>query len=255
MPAHSYRLNVTVGAQPLRSGALFAEEAGGTLQRVLWFDAEVPKVDESDVDDEDLDHVPAPPMPITLPDFGRGLATVNENGPVYYFDVDTEIRREIRRDKRIRRWEGADAHRNLVKLKAAAAFAVLHGSTTITPDVWDVAEAIMFHSTTTREAVRETLAKAAAAEAHERATSRGRAAVTEASTREVLITRVAQALMKWMDKHPAATPTASQLKERAITGADRSLVAEAVALLVESERITEAGQTRVGTPMFKRVKA
>ena len=245
-PAHSYRLLVTVAAQPLRSGPLFAEEAGGTLQRCLWFDAELPRVDEADLEDlDDEDSIMSPPLRVTLPDFGSGDA-------VRYFTVDASVRREVRRDNRLRRWEGPDSHRNLVKLKAAAAFAVLHGSTRISAEVWEVAEAIMFHSNATREAVKDKLAQAAHEANANRALSRGRDAVTEASAREMLLEKVCTAIEKGLKRpaHSGKALSADQIRKACVAPADRSLAADAIDLLVSRDVLEPRGPNRKRFPTY-----
>jgi len=244
-PAHSYRLLVTVAAQPLRAGPLFAEEAGGTLQRCLWFDAEPPRVDEHDLvdEDDDGDDIASPPMRVTLPDFGSG-------DQVRYFDVDTSVRREVRRDYRLRRWEGADSHRNLVKLKAAAAFAVLHGSTRISAEVWDVAEAIMFHSTTTRESVKAALRDEQRREASGRAIAASAAQITSEAYRETRIETVEKAIVKFLRKHPDSQPTARGIR-KSIGPRDRPLADAALAGLVEAGTVEVAGQSHNRTDTYR----
>lgn len=241
VPAHAYRLVVTVAAQPLRCGPIFEEEAGGTLQRVLWLDSSVPVSDEDD--DEDLDATPPRPMKITLPKFPTTTGT-------YFFDVDPEIRREIRRDRRRQKWQDEDAHRNLVKLKAAAAFAVLHGSTSVTPEVWEVAEAIMSHSDGVRASVRRELDKERSVQMVTRADANARMEVISASKRELMVVAVAKKLDTWLRDHHTQAPTANELKQKAVTGADRSLVADALDLLIEREKVKVCGESRVGTPLY-----
>ncbi|MGV9710729.1 hypothetical protein ACWDTI_08700 [Gordonia sp. NPDC003424] len=236
--AHTYRLVVTVAAQPLRCGPIFEEEAGGTLQRVLWLDASVPKCDD---EDEDLDVAPSRPMPITLPKFP---ATTGR----YFFDVDPEIRREIRRDRRRQRWQDEDAHRNLVKLKAAASFAVLHGSTSITPEVWEVAEAIMSHSDGVRASVRLGLAKERSDQMAAKATTNARMEVISASQRDLMVDAVAKKVEKWLRANGPAT--ANRVKQAAVTGVDRSLVADALDLLMERGEVMVCGQSRVKSPLY-----
>lgn len=243
--AHTYRLVVTVGAQPLRCGPLFEEEAGGTLQRVLWLEASVPPC-EDDEDDEDLDVKPSRPMPITLPTFTAGT---------HYFGVADEIRREIRRDRRRQKWDGEDAHRNLVKLKTAAAFTVLHGSTEISPEIWEVAEAIMAHSDGVRASVRAALNDEQHREASGRAVASANARITAESHREIVVGRVAKKIEKWLADHPTVAPSANEIKKLVVTGVERSLVPEALELLIENDKVTEAGHNRNKNPLYGLPKA
>lgn len=241
--AHTYRLVVTVAAQPLRCGPIFEEEAGGTLQRVLWVDASVPVSDGDD--DEDLDAEPSRPMRITLPEFGITTGT-------RFFDVDPEIRREIRRDRRRQRWQGEDAHRNLVKLKAAASFAVLHGSTSVTPEVWEVAEAIMSHSDGVRASVRQELQTENHTRTLRAADTDANRAIASASAREMKVDRLAKAIEKWMRANPSKAPSANTFAKASVGGsAMRSLIPDALTALEGSDRITQAGQTQRGAPTYR----
>lgn len=240
--AHSYRLVVTVAAQPLRCGPLMAEEAGGTLQRVLWLSADMPELD--DTDDAEPDNRP---LGIVLPDFGQGIASPGDDGPVHYFGVAPEIRAEIRRDRRTGRWNGTeDAHRNLVRLKASAACAVLHGSTEISAEIWEWSGALLLHSTRTRKLVRAALGKANDERRRDRAANNSLQAVETAAAHEVQVEDVAASLLKQLHKVPDAAVTMSMLKKTQDPGR-RPLVPEAVSLLMERGQITEAKPSRLGT--------
>lgn len=240
VPAHSYRAVISVSAQPLRCGPLLAEEAGGTLQRVLWLSADDPDLELRDEAPSTLDVVP--------PDFRRG--PLMTPGP-RYFEVDPAVRLEIRKDRAEGKWKGTeDSHRNLVRLKVAAAGAVLHGSDTIGPDIWAWAGAVVEHSVRVRASVRHALDQESAQKLRDRAAAASITAVTTESLREIQAEQVAKALVNWMRKHPDKTPTTNGLKQVA-SRQQRALVPEAVELLREAGTITEAGATQKGTQSWR----
>lgn len=247
VPAHSYRLVTTVAAQPLRCAPLLAEEAGGTLQRMLWLSADTPDLEDPGEDPD------SKPLGVVLPDFGRGIASPGDTGPVHYFDVAPEVRAEIRADRIAGRWKGTeDAHRNLVKLKAAAACAVLHGSTQVTPETWTWAESLMTHSTRVRASVRAELANAESEAAGRRVLGQARAAITAASLRENAIENIAKAVERGMrkPKNRDKTFTEDGIRKSFVANASRSLVPEVIDLLIRRRVISEAGTSRVGTPTY-----
>ncbi len=240
--AHTYRLVVTVGAQPLRCGPILAEETGGTLQRALWLDATIPPSDDED-DDEDLDMTPSVPMSITLPRFTAGK---------HYFDVDPEIWREVRRDHKRQRWTGEDGHRNLVKLKAAASFAVLHGSTEITPAIWEVADALMSHSDAVRASVRAELRREEGARQESAAIARTNGELISASARVDAIDRAAAAVVRKMRRNPA--PMTARDMSKALNNHRRSLFPEALDLLIDLNSVVEVkGETTRSSTRFYRL--
>lgn len=241
VPAHSYRAVVIVSAQPQRCGPLLEEEAGGTPQRVLWLSADDPAMEIRDEEPNRLG--------VVLPDFGVPTSSPR------YFDVAQAIRAEIKEDRVAGKWKGTvDSHRNLVRLKAAAACSVLHGSTTVTPETWEWAGALVLHSVRVRESIRAELAAAEDAKSRNRAVSQALTGITADSVRETAVENVAKAMERWMRKNPDKTPTADGLRKSAVANASRSLVPEAVEMLLSRRAITEAGPTRVGTPTYRLAK-
>ncbi|MCX6470368.1 MAG: hypothetical protein NTW76_13770 [Corynebacteriales bacterium] len=241
VPAHSYRAVVTVGAQPLRCGPLLAEEAGGTLQRVLWLSADDPAPELRDEDPST--------MRVDLPDWSPGPITTP--GP-HYFTLADEVRLEIRENKRDRLWQGTeDSHRNLVKLKAAAACAVLHGTTEITSEVWAWAEALMTHSRLVRASVRRELYQETVEQLAKQAAYQARTAITSASSRELTVEKVAKAIERWMRRNAGQGATANSLRQAAVRAGDRSLVSEALDHLLAVGSVVESGKSRTGTPVYK----
>ncbi|WP_290726801.1 hypothetical protein [Gordonia sp. UBA6683] len=241
--AHAYRAVVTVSAQPLRCGPLLAEEAGGLLQRVLWLSADDPDL-------EDRDETPTT-MPLTLPKFTSGMAAPGGEPAPCYFTVAQGVRDEIRANRLEGKWKGTeDAHRNLVRLKVAGAGAVLHGSSEISLDLWAWAGQIMEHSTRVRASVRAELGRAEGERRKREASAQATHGIVAASARELAVVRVAKAIEKWMRRNYTTAPTANQLKAQAVSGADRSLVDDALLLLMENDKVAQAGESRVKTPLY-----
>lgn len=241
--AHAYRAVVTVSAQPLRCGPLLAEEAGGLLQRVLWLSADDPDL-------EDRDETPTT-MPVTLPKFTSGMAVPGGEPAPFYLTVAQDVRDEIRADRLEGKWKGTeDAHRNLVRLKVAGAGAVLHGSSKVSPDLWAWAGQIVEHSVRVRASVRAELGRAEGERKRHEALAQANLGIVAASARELAVAKVAKSIEKWMRRNYTKAPTANEIKQLAVSGADRSLVADALALLIENEKVTESGKSRVGTPLY-----
>lgn len=158
VPARSYRLVMFIGVQPTRAEALLRDSDAGTPQRFVWVSA----ADET-IPDEDvawpgaLDwHPPA------------DLSTLK--AIAYPDHIKEEIRAVARRKARARRdpagaaRAGLEGHKNLVRLKVAAGFALLHGETAITDQWWALAGRVVEMSMTEQDYCRAVLAEATAAE-------------------------------------------------------------------------------------------
>lgn len=240
--AHSYRVVIVVAAQPGRCRPLLEEEAGGTPQRVLWLSADDPYMELRDEEPSTLD--------VVLPDFHAGISSP---GP-RYFTVDPSVRLEIRQDRVAGKWKGTvDSHRNLVRLKVAAAGAVLHGSIDITPEIWEWAGAVVTHSVRVRESVTEELAKAAQEASTQRAASAAHEEIVKASAVELTVDKVAKAAERAMRRFPDAQHTEGWIKSK-VAPAHRSLVSKALLVMTQRGTVTETDDTtRKGRKVYRLV--
>lgn len=127
------RLTAQINIQTANGHKLFAEEyaSTGLAQRMLCVHA----LDER-ISDEDWAQPPMPP-PLNLP-----MPVANQE-----LKIDAAIRDEIAADRRAAHsptWEGnpLDTHRNMVKLKVAALYALMDGRNSVAVSDWELAEEI-----------------------------------------------------------------------------------------------------------------
>ncbi|QIV83049.1 hypothetical protein [Mycolicibacterium frederiksbergense] len=157
---HSYRLILSVGAQPGHCDVIFNDTSGGTPQRVVWvltIDPDMPS--EAPPDPE--------PLNTRLPSWAH-TDTVMTYGP-------TEIREHIITAHLARqRGEASalDGHRMLTRLKVAAGLAILHHRSVISDLDWRLSDMVMAVSDQTRDWIVEEAKQAARAKVRERAISR-----------------------------------------------------------------------------------
>ncbi|MCF8606019.1 hypothetical protein L5I01_21950 [Gordonia sp. HY442] len=145
--AGEYRAVVSIHTQPRKAGGGLVDEDGGLGSRWVFFSADFEVPDgmpmprfEDELGNQDL----------TLPDFDGEIT------------VESSIDREMFEDRLHKRFQdGRNKHRNLRRLKLAALFAVMHGSTDVTRRWWDVAGAVLEHSDAVHEHI---LAEQVAAE-------------------------------------------------------------------------------------------
>ncbi len=161
---HSYRMCMSIGAQPGHCDVIFNDTTGGTPQRVLW----VPTTDPPNMPSDP----PADPAPlnIALPAWSRTTDTVEITyGP-------STIRQQIIGAHLARQRGGEadalDGHRMLTKCKVAAGLALMHHRSVISDLDWQLSEAVMAVSDTTREWILEEARKTARAKVRDRAMAR-----------------------------------------------------------------------------------
>lgn len=163
VPAHSYRLCLSVGAQPTHTGVLFDDTTGGTPQRFLWFPTTDPNMPADVVPDPD-------PLDTKLP-----FWKPDEHGAVEIVYGPEEIPRTII-DAHIARQRGQedalDGHAMLTRLKVASTLAILHHRIVVSPLDWELSGVVMEVSNRTRDWVVTESKKAAKARVRERAISR-----------------------------------------------------------------------------------
>lgn len=163
IPAGSYNMGIVVGIQQKTAGPLFAEAAGGTPQRLLWF----PVVDDNvpDIDDQ-----PAWPgrLPWRPPSITRLTGLLNEDSTAGVvvegeLKIAAPIVREIKLADlaRVRgevQAEELDSHEGLVRLKVAALLAILDGRLDVNEEDWALALAVQQRSKVVRDRTRAIIA-------------------------------------------------------------------------------------------------
>ncbi|WP_037188404.1 hypothetical protein [Rhodococcus sp. 114MFTsu3.1] len=160
---HTYRLCLSVGAQPTHTKVLFADTTGGTPQRFLWF----PTIDP----DMPADVIADPePLNTRLPFWRPGEDGVLEivYGPEHI--KQTIIAAHIARQRG--QQDALDGHAMLTRLKVAATLAVLHHRHVVSELDWELSGAVLDKSNETREWVLGEARRADRAKVRDRAISR-----------------------------------------------------------------------------------
>jgi hypothetical protein len=170
--AHSYRMCLSVGAQPGHTGVIFNDTTGGTPQRFLW-------APTTDPDMPDVASDAPAPLDTVLPTWEPG-----EGGVVEIVYGPPEIKRAVVAGHLARqRGEGnaLDGHILLLRCKVAALLAIMHGRVEVTTWDWEKSAEVMAVSDRTRselveygvqatleQARREGEKRAVMSEAHDR---------------------------------------------------------------------------------------
>ncbi|MBF6162169.1 bifunctional DNA primase/polymerase [Nocardia cyriacigeorgica] len=224
LPVGSYRLCLVVGVQPLRSNAIFEAADSGLPQRFGWFPV---------IDPAAPDVAPDEPEPWQWP----GLGEVPGDGPVT-LAVPDEIRRtvDIERLAQVRgEAAGLDGHATLLRIKFAAALALLEGRTDITGEDWELSGLMLRKSDATRDAI----AEAVRAEQQRKLTAlaHGRAeleATVETSKADRAVERVAGLIRR---KLPPAEWVTRKTVRKWIASRDREHMDAALERLVNSGHV------------------
>ncbi|WP_454788507.1 hypothetical protein [Mycolicibacterium lutetiense] len=160
---HTYRSCLSVGAQPGHCGVIFSDASGGTPQRFLWFPTT----------DPDMPATPAAdpgPLNTGLPSWARLSTGVVEikYGPEEV--AQTVIAAHIARQRGDS--EALDGHRLLTRLKVAAILAVMHHRMVVSDLDWQLSEAVMEVSDSTRDWILEQAKRAERAKVRDKAIGR-----------------------------------------------------------------------------------
>lgn len=162
VPAHAYRLGLTVGVQPAAAATLFDGVGTGLPQRFLWAETIDPQAPEYRPDRPagslpcDLSAIPTDPQPNTL-DAIYQAGTIR--GALGFEPTELEFPDEAYRESDTRRLavlHGAgvqplDSHAMQVKAKVSALLAILEGRMTVSVEDWQLAGQIMDESTRVRD--------------------------------------------------------------------------------------------------------
>ncbi|MGB7236889.1 MAG: hypothetical protein WBD41_13010, partial [Rhodococcus sp. (in: high G+C Gram-positive bacteria)] len=221
---HTYRLCMSVGAQPAHTGVLFNDTTGGTPQRFLWFLTTDP--------DMPADLTPDPePLNTRLP-FWRPA----DDGVVEIVYGPTEITETIvsAHIARQRGQEDAlDGHAMLTRLKVAACLAILHHRIVVSDLDWDLSGVVMAESNRTRDWVVGESKRAARAKVRDRALAR---AAGDEFYDQRLLDRVKNSLSNMLDRD--GEQSSSELRRRLGKREKRDLFEQSIAEL-EHEGIIE----------------
>lgn len=160
LPEHEYRLTALINAQHERADVLLNadEVAGGFPGRLLWFNMQDPSV----VDRYKPGVVKR--LKVSLPEWpARGAVGTARYG---FFHVRAlpqmdEAHLDERRGYHLGTRGALHGHELMVRVRVAVALMVLDGRTKLSDEDWDLAEAVMVHSRTTRSLVQQRLTDSA----------------------------------------------------------------------------------------------
>lgn len=186
--AHSYRLCMSIGAQPGHTGVIFDDTTGGTPQRMLWaltIDPDMPA--EACLDPAPLDTN----LPLWAPDTD-GVVEIGYGPP--------EIREQIIAAHIARQRDDADAldgHAMLTRLKVAAVLAIMHHRSVVSELDWALSAKVMEQSNRTRDWVVAESKRAARQKIRERAMSR---AAGEEFIADRRLERAKAGVLRWLER-------------------------------------------------------
>lgn len=193
IPAHTYRMTMTVAVQPSRAGGLLSDEGGGTPQRFMWFPAKDSRISRR--------NKPWESGPLTLPRPGEWLYPRTLTVPPEAQEII-----EIEHEKRQRdEGDALDGHALFCREKFAFALAVLDGRTQMTSEDWELSGIAADLSTFIRERTVNDLKDASRIDALDRGEVRGiELAAADESKQYEEAERVRRALRWALDKIEAA---------------------------------------------------
>lgn len=190
VPAHSYRMALTVGVQPERAGALLDEAAGGFPQRFVWFSA-------TDTYAPNTPPEPSPPMLWKPP-----LVPAREDGK-QVIQICDEAHDTITTAAVARlRGEGnaLDGHSLLARLKISALLALLNGSPIVRNDDWELSAHVMEAFNQVRQMCVQAIRDANRARNQASAEMRGEAEVTTSErVADVAVAKVKERVLKALE--------------------------------------------------------
>ncbi|WP_152530412.1 hypothetical protein [Rhodococcus sp. JG-3] len=228
VPPHSYRLCMSVGAQPAHTGVLFDDTTGGTPQRFLWFPTTDP--------DMPADATPDPePLDTRMP-LWAAVDGVTEiiYGPTEI--AETIVAAHIARQRG--QEDALDGHAMLTRLKVAACLALLHHRIVVSELDWALSGVVMEVSNRTRAWVVSESKKVVRQKVRERASAR---AAGEEFIADRKLDRAKAAVIRWLDLHQELPM--SDLRKRARSDW-RDQVSAAVSELVDDGTLEEIAVDR-----------
>ncbi|QOF32623.1 Uncharacterised protein [Mycobacteroides abscessus subsp. abscessus] len=227
---HTYRLGLSIGAQPGHTGVLFNDTTGGTPQRILWMPTTDPTMPAE---------APAEPAPLNT----KLPAWKADNGAVEITYGPAEISHTIISAHLARQRGEADAldgHAMLTRCKVAALLAILHQRSVVSEMDWQLSASVMAMSNTTREWMLNEAQKIG------QAANRARAHAT--ADREEIVSdrklqRARDAVLRWLGKFDELSTRDLRPKLKAEI---REYLDSALAELADEGRV-EVIQVQLGT--------
>jgi hypothetical protein len=252
--AHSYRMGMAMGVQPMLAGPFIKGVAQGLTQRFLWLPTREPQtrlVEEPE------------PRTIKPPKMWEAFSEDDEDGPpagmlppkLHAMHVPGSIMEEIANDRLARTHESLlvnnpDSHRMQMKLRVAANLAIMDGrSDKITYEDWQLADQVMqvsdYHRKFVTTAVNES-ARSASAAAGKYDAARQQARDEQLRADDLAaVERVAQVIFRKARKRDKDGEVLRKMDvSQAVQSKDRYLQDRAMAYLLADGKLTEVGQDR-----------
>ncbi len=216
---HSYRYVFIAGVQYSTAHIIMDDAGAGTPQRFIFMpstDKHAPSHDIPDPDSNPFTHWRLP----------------THSDLIGYPDHVRDFVRSNRRDNLADKANALDGHSILTRLKVAAGLAILHRTTTVTQQIWDISGHVMRMSDRTRTRIEDAIAQQSAAKAQA-------SGIAEASKEEAKanhgLERATLTIARYVHKHPAGV-TRKQAKDAA--GRWKTLASEAINVAIERGYIT-----------------
>lgn len=236
LPAHSYRLGLSVGIQPERADWLLAdaEAGGGTPQRFLWLPVTDPHITATPPEEPEpwrwtaplavVKHIPGARQDRS----GRVVLPIPE--------PTAQAIREAHAARARGEGDALDGHSLYTRLKVATGLAILDQRLTVSLVDWTLAGMVMAVSDATRERVQACVSRrlAEAEEGRARRDAR-RQALTEETLAEEGAKRVARVVARVVRKAGSLPRSAAR---KGITARDRNLFDDALSRLVEAGQVS-----------------
>lgn len=188
LEAHSYRLCLIAGVQPLRAGVLLDDAAGGTPQRFMWMRVDDPAAPRHTEPSPGVEVVRLPEIPAGGCEMGMPETVAKAVRAARLESLHGGLERQ-----------NLDGHALLAREKIAAALALLDGRLDATDEDWRLAGHVMAVSDATRAEVQRIRNTSDRRSRHQRAEHRGEDSEVAATAR--LRTRAEGHVHRWITRN------------------------------------------------------
>jgi hypothetical protein len=236
--AHSYRMTMIVSVQPERAGGLFADTAGGTPQRFMWFPGRDKRI-----------KVARPAWPTDASGARHSLPTIDPRAlPFGGIQIPPEAEALILQAREDANGSGNDealnGHALYCREKFAYALALFDGRVHIDSDDWKLSGIAAAVSDWCRLRAQNTLTQAETTMAAERGRLRGVESYESEISKAVIANEELKRILTWAIKKLGAADS-RRMKKRDLTQAassrDRAKFTEAMLRGVEAGLIVGDG--------------
>jgi len=234
LPEDQYRYCMVAGIQYATANTLLRDAGAGTPQRFLWAPATDPGADMNAPDPG------ASPFLSWTPPHGIGKLEIT------YPEHVRPMVRDARRRRLLDEPDAPDGHMILVRLKVAAALAILHSSTVVTDPLWMVSGLLVADS----ERLLAEMQSHGRKESDRTAAARGRSsAISDSAKTDHTVERVKNQVTKKV--RDSGTGIRRKEIREAIAHRDREHLNAAIEAAISGGYIAEDQRPKVGQPNAK----